>query len=83
MNNNYDGEIFLLKLYKDALKNSDKVKHGKYSEDAIKNVKKYMDRLESTHKHALDNNRMNLLKKYYYNMYVIKEEEINPVSLHG
>lgn len=82
MNNNV-GEKFLLKIYKDILKNSDKVQHGKYSKDAIKNIKRYMDRLESAHKHALDNNHLDLLKEYYYRNYVIKEENINRDTLYG
>ena len=73
---NYEGEKFLDKLYKD-LYNSEIVEHTKENSDLRQEaIKKYMDRLENTHKNATTENRKNMLKNLYYQKYIIKEENI-------
>ena len=75
------GEKFLIKLYKDALTKSDIVNHRTNSKDPIVNVKKYMERLERIHDKALDKKHIDLIKKYYYEKYLIKEENIKEQDL--
>lgn len=79
MKNNYKGETFLNKVYKD-LYNSPEVLQGyKNPSQKEKNIQEYMDRLERLHKRVLDSpreNDINLLKYLYYQKYVIKEEDI-------
>lgn len=76
---NYEGEKFLLKLYKE-LYNEQSVKHSSTkSDNKYEAVKKYIDRLEKIHKKVLEhqkNSKIDLLKKLYYDKYVITEENI-------
>ena len=64
-------------LYKELYK-SDEVTHrvkNKYAK--FDNIKSYIDRLERIHNKAkYNNNFINMLKKYYYDKYVIKPENI-------
>ena len=68
---NYEtGEEFLNKLYKDMYM-SDVVMHTAEKQDRIS---KYMERLENVHEIAKSNShKMDLLKQFYYQKYVIKE----------
>ena len=79
MANNYDGETFLNKVYKE-LYNSPEVLQGyKNPSQKEKNIQEYMERLERLHKRVLDSpreNDLNLLKHFYYDKYVIKECDI-------
>ena len=76
---NYDGEKFLLKLYKE-LYNEESVKHSSTkSDNKYEAVKKYIDRLERVHEKAINHKTdtgINLLKDFYYDKYVIKKEDI-------
>ena len=79
MVNNYNGETFLNKVYKD-LYNSPEVLQGyKNPGQKEKNIQEYMERLEILHKRVLDSprkNDINLLKHFYYEKYIIKEDDI-------
>ena len=76
---NYEGEKFLLKLYKE-LYNEQSVKHSSTkSDNKYEAVKKYIDRLERVHEKAINHKTdtgINLLKDFYYDKYVIKKEDI-------
>ena len=76
---NYDGEKFLLKLYKE-LYNEKSVKHSSTkSNDKYEAIKKYIERLERVHERAINHkndNGVKLLKSFYYDKYVIKKEDI-------
>ena len=76
---NYDGEKFLLKLYKE-LYNEQSVKHSSTkSYNKYEAVKKYIERLERVHEKAINHKTdtgINLLKDFYYDKYVIKTEDI-------
>ena len=72
MDNNYSGEEFLNKLYKD-MHISEVVMHTAIpSDNKEEKVSKYMERLERTHQ----GKHLEYLKKLYYDKYVIKEENI-------
>ena len=72
---NYEGEKFLLKLYRE-LYNKESVKHsGRISDDKYELLNKYLARLEKTEK-VFKSEKIELikyLKKKYYDKYVIKE----------
>lgn len=71
-----NGEQFLDKLYKD-LHMSEIVMHSAGEEKSkLKKIKKYMERLENTHKKATDDHKKELLKELYYKKYVIQEKNI-------
>ena len=76
---NYEGEKFLLKLYKE-LYNKQSVKHSSTkSDNKYEVVKKYIERLERVHEKAINHksdNGIKLLKSFYYDKYVIKKEDI-------
>ena len=79
---NYTGEDFINKIYKD-LHNSNVVMHtASKSDNKNEKVEKYFDRLERITKKSFDENRfssvndINVLKKFYYDKYVIKKEDI-------
>lgn len=76
---NYEGEKFLLKLYRE-LYNKESVKHsGRISDDKYELLNKYLARLEKTEK-VFKSEKIELikyLKKKYYDKYVIKEEDID------
>ena len=77
---NYEGEKFLLKLYKD-LYSKKSIKHSSAkSDNKYETVKKYMERLERVHEKAINhktNTGINILKNLYYDKYVIKKENIS------
>ena len=69
---NYNGEKFLDKLYKD-LYLIEEVKHTKTNKDSKEqNIRKYLDRIEKAHKGANTERRKEALKGLYYDKYVIK-----------
>ena len=74
-----NGEEFLNKLYKD-LNLSDEVRHtAKGTKNKDEAVKRYMDRLESTHLKAISSGRQSdieRLKYLYHKKYVVKENNI-------
>ena len=76
---NYDGEKFLLKLYKE-LYNEQSVKHSSTkSDNKYEAIKKYIERLEKVHEKVINHKTdtgINLLKDFYYDKYVIKKEDI-------
>ena len=46
------------------------------SDDKYQKIKKYMQRLEDVTKKACEHDKINLIKKYYYKKYVIKEQNV-------
>lgn len=73
---NYQGERFLDKVYKD-LHLSEIVMHtANKSDDKYQKIEKYMQRLEDVTKKACEHDKINLIKKYYYKKYVIKEQNV-------
>ena len=78
MKNEYMGESFLNRLYND-LYNSDEVVHTAINSDTKEErIKKYLERLRKVEELARDSkyNGLELLKKMYYDKYIIKEENI-------
>ena len=74
--NNYQGEKFLDKVYKD-LHLSEIVMHtANKSDDKYQKIEKYMKRLEDVTKRASEHDKISLIKMYYYKKYVIKEENV-------
>ena len=74
--NNYQGEKFLDKVYKD-LHLSEIVMHtANKSDDKYQKIEKYMKRLEDVTKRASERDRISLIKMYYYKKYVIKEQNV-------
>ena len=74
--NNYQGERFLDKIYKD-LHLSEIVMHtANKSDDKYQKIEKYMKRLEDVTKRASEHNKISLIKMYYYKKYVIKEQNV-------
>ena len=74
---NYNGEKFLNKLYKDLFL-SEEVKHLRKNNDSkSKSIRKYLDRIEKIYNMANTEHKKNLLKELYYKKYVIKKENIN------
>lgn len=70
------GEKFLDKIFKD-LYLSDEVLHTSLkSNTKYENIKAYMERLERIHGKATTEHRKNLIKRLYYDKYVIKENSI-------
>lgn len=77
-----NGTEFLNKLYRDMYL-SDVVMHtAKKSDTPTERIDKYLNRLEDVHNIAKTNrHKMDLLKKFYYDKYVIKELPDNYVNL--
>ena len=64
------------KVYKD-LHLSEIVMHtANKSDDKYQKIEKYMQRLEDVTKKACEHDKINLIKKYYYKKYVIKEQNV-------
>ena len=75
----YEGEKFLLKLYRE-LYAKESVKHsGDISDNKYELINKYLNRLEKTEKIFLSNKKevVKYLKNRYYDKYVIKRENIS------
>lgn len=80
--NTQDYNKFLHKLYdiliKDGIINYDR--EVSTSKEKTERIKKYLGKLDRVQNKALDNNRyLDMIKKLYYDKYLIKEEDI-PVS---
>ena len=74
------GEAFLNRLYKD-LNQSDIVKHTqKGTKNKNEALKRYMDRLETTHLGLKRKADIERLKALYYKKYIIKKEDIPNIS---
>lgn len=71
----YAGEAFLNKIYKDLV-NSEIVKRTGTGGNKNADVAIYMDRLERVTKRSIEHDKMSLLKKFYYEKYVIKQENV-------
>ena len=70
----YSGEKFLDKLYSDLYK-SDEVQHTmKNGDKRHEAIRRYMERLERVHSKANTATKKNLLKSFYYDKYIIKED---------
>ncbi|MBQ9854481.1 MAG: hypothetical protein IJO57_05570 [Bacilli bacterium] len=79
MENNYKGEQFLDRLFKDLYKSKEVLNGNRNPSQKEANIRRYMERLEELHKRANESPREHdeyLLKKLYHDKYVIKEEEI-------
>jgi len=75
---NYKGETFLNRLYKD-LHMSDEVMHtASVSDNKNEKVRKYLDRLEHIEDLAVNSkyNGLELLKEMYYKKYIIKRNDV-------
>ncbi len=70
------GIEFLNKIYKDLHLKEEVMHTSKPSDDKNKKVERYMDRIEKVTKRAVEKNKLSLLKKYYYDKYVIKKENV-------
>lgn len=77
-----NGTEFLNKLYRN-MHMSDSVMHtSEKSDTPAEKIDKYLNRLEEVHDIAkTSNHKMDLLKKLYYNKYVIKKLPDNYVNL--
>ena len=76
MDYSYNGERFLDVLYTQLYK-SEEVEHTKESKDTKEeSIKRYMDRLEYIHSKANTQNKKDLIKKLYFDKYVIKKENL-------
>ena len=73
---NYKGEEFLDKLYKDLYQEEIVLKSSSFNDGKLERIKKFLDRLKSTHERVIKRDRLDLLKKFYYDKYIIKKENI-------
>ena len=71
----YTGEEFLNKIYKDLV-NSEIVKHTGKGENKNEDVHTYMERLERITNKSIEHDKLSLLKKFYYDKYIIKPENV-------
>lgn len=71
------GLEFLDKIYKDLYK-SVEVEHSTKQDISkkLKRINDYLIKLERVHQKAIINNKITLLKEFYYDKYVIKKENI-------
>ena len=67
----YGGEEFLNRLYKDLV-HSDEVKHTAKGRNKNEDLAIYLERLNNITKKTIDNDRLELLKYFYYKRYIIK-----------
>ncbi|HIR59334.1 MAG TPA: hypothetical protein IAB38_04715 [Candidatus Onthousia excrementipullorum] len=69
-----NGEEFLNSLYNDMHMEEAVMHTAEKSDSPTEKISKYLERLERTHDIAKDNpHKMEVLKKFYYDKYVIKE----------
>ncbi len=71
----YAGEEFLNKIYKNLV-NSEIVKHTGKGGNKNEDVHTYMERLERVTSNSIKHNKLPLLKKFYYDKYIIKKENV-------
>ena len=70
---NYEGEKFLAKLYTDMHLRKE-VEHASLKSDKKnEKIRKYLEREERVHQKAIERGKLDLLKKAYYDKYVMKE----------
>lgn len=69
----YEGEKFLSMLYSDLHLKESVINSSNINDKKLEKIKKYLDRQETIHKKALNKSKLDLLKKAYYDKYVIKE----------
>ena len=74
--NNYQGEKFLDKVYKDLHLSGIVMHTANKSDDKYQKIEKYMQRLEDVTKRVFERDKINLIKMYYYKKYVIKEQNV-------
>ncbi len=74
--NNYQGEKFLDKVYKDLHLSGIVMHTANKSDDKYQKIEKYMQRLEDVTKRVSERDRISLIKMYYYKKYVIKEQNV-------
>ena len=75
---NYEGEKFLLKLYRELYAKESVQHSGTISDNKYELINKYLERLQKTEKIFISENKelIKYLKKRYYDKYVIKEYDI-------
>ena len=73
---NYNGEKFLDILYKDLYKSDEVLRTTGKSDTKEESIRKYLDRLEKIHSKADTESKKNLIKKLYFDKYVIKREDL-------
>ena len=76
MDKEYIGEAFLNRLYRDMTMDKSVIKSSNINDSKNEKIKKYLERMENIHKHALDKDKLSLIKRFYYDKYVIKKENI-------
>ena len=72
----YRGEEFLERIYKDIYLEDKVVKSSSLSDGKYEKIRKYLERLERVHDKVTKKDKLSLLKRFYYDKYVIKEENI-------
>jgi hypothetical protein len=73
---NFEGEKLLDKIYQD-LYNSKSVQHTRKNKDSrAESIRRYMDRLERVHGKANTEHKKELIKKLYYDKYIIEDKNI-------
>jgi len=70
---NYEGEKFLAKLYTDMHLRKEVEHVSLKSDKKNEKIRKYLEREERVHQKAIERGKLDLLKKAYYDKYVIKE----------
>ena len=75
------GEAFLDKIYP-GLHTSEEVLHTEdKSKTNAENIERYLNRINKVHNHIENNHQYRLVLNYYYNKYVVKEEDIDGSKL--
>ena len=74
----YKYEQFIDRIYKDLYKDTTVEKSSNKNDSKYETIKKYLERLENIDKKVRTSkyNGMDLLKKLYYDKYIVKEENI-------
>lgn len=71
-----NGIKFLDKIYSDLHLSKEVIHTKKGASHRFIEINRYMDRLNKVHNDALKNNKLDLIKRYYYNRYVIDIDDI-------
>ena len=72
-NYSYEGEKFLSYLYRNMHNTKEVLRASNISDKKLERIKKYLDRQEEVHYKIRNFGKLELLKRYYYNNYCIKE----------
>ncbi len=75
-NDRYIGERFLSMLYKDMHTALTVEKSSNPNDSKLEKIRKYLERLQRIEERSKKEDRVELLKEFYYDKYVIKESQI-------